>query len=92
MKRIDFSVQLALVISAAQKIAFSLSDKVCRRCNDVLYLSKVVQDVQAALRDGDVHGVFGADVDGCARFWKNDKVIPVDGTLVLDRAVLHLKE
>lgn len=81
-----------MIIFAAQKLTFSLSDKFCRRCGDVLYLSEVVQDVEAALRDGDVHGVFGADVDGCARFWKNDKIIPVDGTLVLDRVVLHLKE
>ncbi len=50
-----------------------------------------MKDTEAALGDGDVHGVFGADVDGRARFRKNDKVIPMNGTPVLDRVVFYLK-
>lgn len=58
----------------------------------MLYLSEVVEDVEAALGDGDVHGVLGADADGCLRFRENDKVVSVNWTLVLDRVALHLQE
>lgn len=58
----------------------------------MLYLGEVVEDVEAALGDGDVHSVFGADADGRARFRKNDKVVSMNGTLVLDWVVFHLKE
>lgn len=57
-----------------------------------MYLSEVVEDVKRALRDSNVHGVCGADGDGHARFWKNDKFISMNWTLVLDRVVFHLKE
>lgn len=57
-----------------------------------VYLSEVVEDVERALRESDVHGVCGADGDGHARFWKNDKFISMNWTLVLDRVVFHLKE
>lgn len=50
-----------------------------------------MKDIEAALGDGDVHGVFGADVDGRARLRKNDKVIPVNRTPVLDRVVFYLR-
>lgn len=63
----------------------------CRSYN-VLYLGEVVKNIEAALGDGDVHGVFGADVDSCPRFRKNDKVVSVNRTPVLDRVVLHLQE
>lgn len=63
------------------------------RCLKLLsYLCEVVEDVQAALGDGDVHGVFGADADNCLRFWQDDKVVSVNGTPVLDWVGLHLKE
>lgn len=51
-----------------------------------------MEDVERALRDSDVHGVCGADGDGHARFWKNDKFISMNWTLVVDRVVFHLKE
>lgn len=54
------------------------------------YLGEVVEDVEAALGDGDVHGVFGADVDGSARFRKKNKVISVNRTPVLNGVVFHL--
>lgn len=57
-----------------------------------MYLSEVVEDIERALRESDVHGVCWADGDGHARFWKNDKFISMNWTLVLDRVVFHLKE
>lgn len=54
------------------------------------YLGQVVEDAEGALGDSDVHGVFGADVDGCAGLGENDKVISRHGALVLHRVVLHL--
>jgi len=54
------------------------------------YHGQVVEDVEGALGDSDVHGVFGADVDGCARLGEDDKVISRHGALVLHRVVLHL--
>ena len=56
----------------------------------MLYLGKVVEDVEAGLGDCDIHGVFGADVDGCAWLRKNYKVISMNRTLVLDWVVLNL--
>lgn len=57
----------------------------------MLYLGQVVEDSEAALGDGDVHSVFGADVDGSARFGQNDEAVSVDRTLVMDRVVLYLQ-
>lgn len=50
-----------------------------------------MKDIQAALGDSDVHSIFGTDADGHSRFRKNDKVVSMNRTLVLDRVILHLK-
>lgn len=51
-----------------------------------------MKDSESRLRDGDAEDVFGADADGGARFRQNDKLISVNGTLVLDRVRPHLKD
>ena len=55
-----------------------------------LYLGQVGEDVEAGLGDGDVHGVFGTDVDGSSRFRNINEVITRHRAFILERVVLHL--
>lgn len=57
-----------------------------------MYLGEVLENVEAALRDGDIHGVFGADVNDSARFRKEYEVISMNGAFVMDWIVFHLQE
>lgn len=57
-----------------------------------IYLGQVLENVKAALRHGDVHGVCGADVDGCSGFRQNHKLVTVNWSLVLYWVVLHLHQ
>lgn len=50
-----------------------------------------MEDTESALRDGDVHDVFGADADGGARVRQNDELISVNRTLVLDWVSSYLR-
>lgn len=56
------------------------------------HLGEIIEDIKAALGYGNVHCVFGGDVNGCPRLWKNYEVVSVNRTLVLDGVVLHLQE
>lgn len=56
----------------------------------VRYLAEVVEDIEAALRHSDVHGVLGADADSCAWFRQNYEVVSMDWTLVMDGTGLYL--
>lgn len=58
----------------------------------MFHLGEIIEDLKAALGYGNVHCVFGADVDGCPRFRKNYKVVSVNWTLVLDWVGLHLQK
>ena len=57
-----------------------------------LYLGQVGEDVEAGLGDGDVHGVFGADVDGSSRFRNINEVVTWHGAFILNWVVLHLHD
>lgn len=54
------------------------------------HLGQFLKDTDAALGDGDVHGVFGADVDQHARFRNKCEVITMNRTFVYGSIVLHL--
>lgn len=63
----------------------------CNRLFSWRHLGQVVEDVQAALGHSDVHDVLRADVDRSPGFRQDDKVVSVNGALVLDWVVFHLK-
>lgn len=55
-----------------------------------VHLSEVVKDIQAAFGQCNVHGVFGADVDACARFRQYYEVITRNRALIPSRVILYL--
>lgn len=55
-----------------------------------VHLGEVAKDIQAAFGQRDVHGVFGADVDACARFRQHYEVITRNRALIPNRIILYL--
>lgn len=55
-----------------------------------VHLGEVMKDIQGAFGQRDVHGVFGADINGCARFRQHYEVITRYRALIPNRVILYL--